>query len=359
MNAIKYRKDLHKIPELGRCEFKTKEYLLNILKNLNAEIFLPTPTAVVAYFNANKNKTICFRADMDALQINEANNVEYKSIHPGFMHACGHDGHMAMLLDYATWASDNLDKLTSNVVCLFQPSEEDKAGALDIIQSNILDELEVEEIYGIHIWPTLKENELYTKYDALLASSSELNIEFYGKSVHAANFNQGIDALKIAAEFMLDFYNFCEKIKTKHLISFGKFESGKTRNIISDYTRIEATMRNFDDDTFILMKEELFNLKNKYQNKFGIKINIELNDLYKSVINSNELVNKYKNSLKLNLLADSFMQAEDFGCYTRKYKSMFMLLGASNKVMLHTNNFDFNMEILETGVNAYKIISTI
>ncbi|MDE6407703.1 MAG: amidohydrolase [Anaeroplasmataceae bacterium] len=358
MSVKEFRMNLHTIPEIGKCELKTKEYILNQLRSLSCKIYEPTPTGLVAYFNAHRDKTICFRADMDGLKITEKTDLPFSSIHPGYMHACGHDGHMAMLLEFALWADQHMPELKYNVVCLFQPSEEEHAGALDILNSGILDQLQVEEIYGIHIWPQLKKNQLFTMTGGLLASSSELNIEFLGKGVHAANRSKGIDALKIASSFLLECYQEFDKIKGKHLLSFGTMHSGSARNIVSDYAKLEATIRNFEDNVFLEMKEILYKLKQKYEKETNIRIQITIDDLYKSVMNDFSLISKYKDLLQVELLVSPFMQAEDFGCYTRKYKSMFMLLGSGDKHLLHTDTFDFDMDILATGVEAYKTIAT-
>lgn len=358
MNAKEFRMKLHTIPEIGKCEFKTKEYLFDALQKLSCKLYEPTPTGIVAYFNAHQNKTICFRADMDGLKITEKTNLAFSSTHPGFMHACGHDGHMAMLLEFACWADRHLSELKYNIVCLFQPSEEEHAGAIDILQSGILDQLHVEEMYGIHIWPQLKKNQLYTMVGGMLASSSEVNIEFLGKGVHAANRNKGIDALKIASSFLLECYQKFEDIKENHLLSFGTMTSGTARNVVSDYAKLEGTIRNFEDDVFMKMKDILYSLKEQYEKETNVKIRIAIEDLYKSVINDFILVSKYKEVLHLELLVHPFLQAEDFGCYTRKYKCMFMLLGSGDSHLLHTDTFDFDMDILATGVEAYKIIAT-
>lgn len=358
MKAKVIRMNLHAIPEIGKCEYKTKEYIFNELKKLSCKVYEPTPTGLIAYFNAHKSKTICFRADMDGLKITEKTNLPFSSTHPGYMHACGHDGHMAMLLEFAFWADQHLSNLKYNIVCLFQPSEEEHAGAMDILNSDILDQLQVEEMYGIHIWPQLKNNQLFTMTGGMLASSSEVNIEFLGKGVHAANRSKGIDALKIASSYLLDCYQEFDKIKGNHLISFGTMHSGTARNIVSDYAKLEATIRNFDDDVFLEMKETLYRLKDKYEKETNIRIQITIDDLYKSVINDFSLVSKYKGMLSLEFLVNPFLQAEDFGCYTRKYKCMFMLLGSGDQHLLHTDTFDFDMDILATGVEAYKIIAT-
>ena len=353
-----FRIDLHQIPEESRCEHQTKQYIKQQLESLSCILYEPTETSIVAYFNVKKPKTVCFRADMDGLKIEEKTKLSFASRHKGFMHACGHDGHMAMLLDFAFWANEHQNELTSNVVCLFQASEEEHAGALDILHSSILDQLKVEELYAFHIWPMLEKNQLYTYKGPMLASSSEVNKDFYGRAVHAANKDQGIDALKLASEFILEAYKEFDKIPTKHLLSFGKMLSGQARNIVSDFAHVEATMRNFDDETFEKMKAILFTLKEKYERETKVQIELGIQDLYKSVINDSDLIDTYFEPLQLKLLTAPYIQAEDFGCYTRKYKCMFMLLGSGDEHLLHTETFDFDMNILATGVEAYKIIAT-
>lgn len=360
MDVKDIRKDLHQLAELGRCEFKTKEYIINILKTLDCEIIEVLETGVVAYFDLGYQDSVCFRADMDGLPIIEKTNLKFKSLNKSVSHACGHDGHMAMLLKFAMWVNDNKEKLKKNIVCLFQPSEEERAGAMDIINSKILDKLNVKEIFGMHIWPGLEENKIFTMAGGMLASSSEVDIEVYGKTCHAANRNEGIDSLLIATSLINDCYDFSKVLKENHLISFGKLEAGVARNAVPGYAKIEGTFRAFNDETMELMLEKLQELAHKYDEKCHSKIVIRANDLYKSVINSKELIEKYQKLLDIKELKKPFMQAEDFGCYTRKYKAMFMLLGAGYGPMLHTENFDFNMDILETGVAAYiKIASSL
>ena len=358
MDARDIRIALHQIPELGRREYETKKYILNIATKLNCKIFEPTETSIVLYFNLNYPTTLCFRSDMDGLPILEATNLSYKSKHEGIMHACGHDGHMAMLLSFAIWASNNLNLLKHNIVCLFQPSEEDDCGANDIIKSNILDELKINAIFGFHIWPTLEEGKLYSMPNGMLASSGEVTIEINGEQFHAANRKENDDAILRSFKLINDFYNFSDTISSPHLINFGKIIAGSARNIVPGNSHIEATLRAFDDDTFKLLSSTLINMsKNLEDDKF--KINTKINWSYPSVLNDSSLFNHYKSILNLNELEKPFLQAEDFGCYTRKYKSLFMLLGAGDTNLLHTNKFDFNMDILQTGVEAYKKLSMI
>lgn len=357
ISAKDFRRELHQIPELSGQEFETKKYLTHILKENGLEIYEAISTAVLTYIPAGQAKTICFRADMDGLPIEEQTGLTFSSKHKGCMHACGHDGHMAMLLEYALWAKEHKEELAVNVVCLFQHSEEENAGALDILSCGILEQFHVEEIYAFHLWPGLEEKKIYVMPKAMLASSSEMDITFFGKGVHAANRSSGIDALYIASSFMQDCYHEFSKISERHLLSFGTFEAGTARNIVASSAILRATIRNYSDSVFQRMLSILESLKAEYEDKTGIRIEIAIRDLYKSVINDESLFRKQKKKLDIQELSSPYLQAEDFGCYTRSYKGLFMLLGTGSTQMLHTNTFDFNMEILATGVEAYKKIS--
>lgn len=348
--------ELHQLAELGKEEWETQKYLLSHLSGLHCKLFTPTPTAVVAYFDVGKKKTLCFRSDMDALPIPEQSGYSFASKNPKVSHACGHDGHMAMLLAYAIWASSHRSSLTSNIVCLFQPSEENEAGANEILKSGILEKLHVDEIYGMHLWPTLEKGKLYTYPKGMLARSAEITLDFIGKSVHAANRDQGIDALYYASSFLLEFYRFSESIKPLHLLSFGKLESGTVRNSVPETAHLEGTMRALDDDVFEQMKDFMLSLIEKYRTHLSIRF--QINDVYPLVYNDPQLIEKLSDPLSLQILNHPYLQAEDFGCYTRKYPCLFLLLGCGDTPLLHTPQFDFDMDILSVGVEAYQKISS-
>lgn len=357
MDVREIRKQLHQIPELGRCEYKTKEYIYRFAKTLNCTILEPVRTGIALYFDAGREKAICFRADMDALPILEKTGLSFSSLHEGVMHACGHDGHMAMLLGFAQWASAHLSSLENNILCLFQPSEEDNAGARDILASKILDSYGVERIFGMHIWPNLCENRLYTMPGGMLATSGEVDIDIYGQSVHAANRTDKKDALLSATQLITEYYAEMAALKEPHLISFGRLVSGTVRNAVAGEAHIQATMRAFDDSVFSYMKASLQEVVQRIEVRYDVKIALRINAAYPSVLNDSSLVEEYKNLLQFRILDKPFLQAEDFGCYTRSYKSLFFLLGCGEKHLLHTADFDFDMRILDTGVEAYKRIA--
>ena len=137
-------KALHQIPEEGFEEFKTQQYIIDRLEHLNCKIY-KIHTGVIAFFNFNKDYTIAFRAELDGLNILEETNKEYQSIHQGYMHACGHDGHMSILLGLCDYLSENTSNV--NVCCIFQPSEEKYGGALQMIKDPLFQTFKIKEIY--------------------------------------------------------------------------------------------------------------------------------------------------------------------------------------------------------------------
>ena len=355
MSIIKYRRDLHQIPEIGFKEYKTHDYIINILKNLNCIIHEVEPTGIVAYFNFNKKTTIAFRSDMDALYIKENNDNTYISNHDNLMHACGHDGHMAALLEFATYLNNN--PTNNNIVLIFQPAEESILGANTIINSGLLEKYNVSSVFGFHIWPKLEKGKIFTKAGPIMAKASELTIEVFGKSVHVANSQQGIDSLKIANELLMNIYNYEENLNKDmvRLLKFGKMESGTIRNIISSYTKIEGTQRCYDNKVFDKMKNDIRKIANNIENKYGATIKISYGVASNPVINDSKLLEMLE--LDVELLNEPVLQAEDFGNYTAMYPSIFFFLGVGNTPALHTENFDFDDSDLNKIVELYKIIS--
>ena len=150
------RRALHRIPELDRNLPQTMEYLRSALENLNCKVFSPMDCSLCAFFDFGKKDAIAFRADADALPIQEKNKVPYASTHPGVMHACGHDGHMAILLELARRLSEKKD-LPHNVLLVFQPAEETTGGAKDLCATGVFRSHKVLAIFGLHLWPQLPE----------------------------------------------------------------------------------------------------------------------------------------------------------------------------------------------------------
>lgn len=352
----KYRMDLHQIPEEGYEEFKTKAYLLKVLEPLNCTIHEVEPTGLVLYFDAGSDQTVAFRADMDALPIQEQTGLTFASAHPGKMHACGHDGHMAILLGMAHYVNERLPELTQNVVLVFQPSEEKEAGAMSIINSGLLDHYNVSAIYGLHLWPGLEAGIPFTRPNEFMAQSSETDIKIMGKSAHVASSWEGVDALHAAARFLGDVYSIEASIKPEiyRLIKFGQIEAGTIRNILAGEAKLYGTVRSFYPQVQNRLKTIIEDTAAKYEREFGCRFEIKYNDGYQAVINDEKLYEQaVKNNKAISTLKRPVLQAEDFGNYGAKYPALFFFLGVGATAPLHNEAFDFDMELLIKGVELF------
>ena len=186
---IENRRNLHQIPEIELTTQKTAQYIENILDLYDCKIDHPIPNSVTAYFDNKKEKTIVFRSDMDALPMEENTDLEFKSTN-GCMHACGHDGHMAMVLEIAKYAKES----DYNVLLLFQPGEEKPGGAKPIIDTQFFKQFNIAAIYGTHIYPELEKGKVYTRPNEMMAGGCEFEILVKGKASHAAQPQNGINA---------------------------------------------------------------------------------------------------------------------------------------------------------------------
>ena len=349
------RKDLHKIPEIGFNEYKTKGYILDYLKGRNLEIFEFAKTGISVYFNFNKSKTICLRAELDALPIKEENNITYKSTHQNMMHACGHDGHMAILLSLIDDICANKINPEYNILFLFQPSEEITGGSLEVIKSGVLEKYNVEEIYALHIWPKLEKRKIFTRKE-LLAKPIEFDLEVIGKSSHVGAYKDGKDALYTGIELLHEIK------KETNLIDNAIFHIGEVfahgqRNIVCNNFLAKGTIRVFDAYT----ENNIFKIVEKYQKKYKKQYNIEINVNYNyslfPLINTHSLVNK---SLKydVELLEEPYFHSEDFSLYLQKIKGVYFLLGGGDIPPLHSSNFNFDEEILNVGKELFIKVLT-
>ena len=178
----KYRRDLHRIPEIMFDLPKTRACILDALRGVNAEIEITEQGGVTALFDLGKSYAMAFRADMDALTVSEQTGVDFSSEHEGKMHACGHDGHMAMLLSFCHWVDAHAQELNCNILAVFQPAEESGGGAEHIAKSGIFQKYNVRGIYALHVDPAFAPGVIATRPGAFMAKSSEVYITVHGKA---------------------------------------------------------------------------------------------------------------------------------------------------------------------------------
>lgn len=357
---FRYRRDLHSIPELDSDLPKTFAYVKSVLDGLGCHVFSPCKSALCAFFDLGRPTTAAFRSDMDALPVSENTGLPFASLHTGCMHACGHDGHMAMLLELANQIEGLSSLLPHNVLLIFQPAEETTGGAKYICQSGVFEKYTVTHIFGMHLWPSLAAGQAATRPGDMLAKSSEVNVDIRGKSSHIARAWEGRDALLAASAFVMRAYEMIDKEVPAHenkLLKFGKMESGVVRNAISAHAQLWGSLRSFTPEVFDFMRRRLLEIAGDIAAETGCAISVDINEGYPPVINDAGLyraVGQYLGEDMPQLLPTPFMIAEDFSYYGLEMPSLFFLLGTGSDEPLHSDRFTFDESILLSGVRLFK-----
>ena len=360
--VIKYRRDLHQIPEVGFKEFKTQKYIINTLKSMGYSPNIICETGVYIYIPGIKKECIAFRADIDALAIQEENNCTFSSKHSGFMHACGHDGHTAALLAFAKYLTTTAEQNYS-ILLIFQPAEEGPGGAKFICETGILEKIHVKEIYSFHLFPDLEEGTISTKAGPFFAQATEFDCKVVGKGGHGGMPQKTNDPL-IPFTKIIDSY---QSIISRNLspfnagvITVGKISGGTARNIISNSIDFYGTIRAYSQEDTELIIKRMKEIHNGIEIAFDIKVIDEFRVLYPPVINDNILYNNFlKISQDFNFIqGETLALAEDFAFYQEKVPGIFFLLGTRNKEQnfispLHSSSFNFDEKVLLEGVKLF------
>ncbi|HHX51332.1 MAG TPA: amidohydrolase, partial [Clostridia bacterium] len=240
------RRDFHQNPELGYEEFLTSQKIIKYLTEIGIKVKKVAKTGVVGLLEGGMpGGTVLLRADMDALAIQEMNDVSYKSLKEGKMHACGHDGHMAMLLIAAKILSRHRDRLKGQVKFVFQPNEE-TAGALDMIKEGVLNDPQVDAAFGIHLWTPLPTGAIGIVAGPIMAANEEFELKIFGKGGHTSAPENAVDPI-IAASIVVQTIQTIQTREVSALaptvIMFGKIRGGTGRNIIAEQVELGGTIR--------------------------------------------------------------------------------------------------------------------
>ena len=358
------RRELHKIPEIGFKEFKTSKYIESFLRELSPDrIQEVAGTGWIAFFKGLEGKrTLAFRSDMDGLPVEECEKHENRSDHQGMMHACGHDGHMSILLAFAQFLSENREKIKDNVVLVFQPAEEGPGGAEEVAGSKLFEDLNIDEIFGLHLFPLLEEGKIALKDGPVMAQSGEIDVSIIGRSSHGAQPQEGIDAIVAAAAFITE----VQKIVSRFIkplepavITFGKTWGGEARNIVSGEMFLEGTIRTFSEDVYMSIKKRIRDIADGIEIVYGCRIETVFRDMYPPVINDKRLVERFGKAYEGEVVdIEPQMLAEDFSYYQKKVPGLFVFLGSKNEEKgftnpLHSPNFNFDEAVLVKGLEAY------
>ena len=358
------RRDLHKIPELGLKEYKTSAYIREKLTSFGiTELETWLETGVVAVIRGKgKKEAVAFRADMDALPVTEQTGCDFTSEHVGCMHACGHDGHVTVLLGFAKYLQEHKDGLENDVVLIFQPAEEGPGGAQLLVDAGLFEKHPVRCIIGCHIFPQVPQGKVACRKGAMMARNGEVDVHIYGESAHGAQPQLGHDAVLAAGAVITGLHTILSRNVSpldSGVLTFGAIHGGEACNIIAKEVKLEGTMRAFSDEAYETMTKRVQEVASGIAAGYGCKGEAVFRHMYRVVDNDPRLVELLQEVAGDNYEeTPPYMLAEDFSLYLQKVPGMFFFLGSGNAEKgyihsLHSAQFQFDEEILALGVETY------
>lgn len=358
------RRDLHKIPELGLKEYKTSAYIREKLEGFGiTELETWLETGVVAVIRGKgKGQAVAFRADMDALPVTEQTGCDFTSEHVGCMHACGHDGHVTVLLGFAKYLQEHKDELENDVVLIFQPAEEGPGGAKLLVDAGLFEKHPVRCIIGCHIFPQVPQGKVACRKGAMMARNGEVDVHIYGESAHGAQPQLGHDAVLAAGAVITGLHTILSRNVSpldSGVLTFGAIHGGEACNIIAKEVKLEGTMRAFSDEAYETMTKRVQEVASGIAAGYGCKGEAVFRHMYRVVDNDSKLVELLQEVAGDNYEeTPPYMLAEDFSLYLQKVPGMFFFLGSGNEEKgyihsLHSAQFQFDEEILALGVETY------
>lgn len=357
----KWRRDLHQIPEVGLKEEKTAAYIRQELKNMGYHYETIIETGTYVFIDYGQSDTIAFRSDIDALEINEKNDVDFKSQHPGVMHACGHDGHMSALLGLAKRLKESQDTFSHNILLIFQPAEESPGAARFIVESGIFQKYHVKAIFGMHLMPMIEEGVIACKEGPLMAMCGELDVKIKGKGSHAGLPQNGIDSILIASQAIQQYQSLVSRQISPFepvVLNIGKIMGGTARNSVASETILHGTIRCYSEEMFQILNDKIQKIHDGLMNTYGCDIEWSCPPLYPPVINDKKLYESFKEVVQGTYieLKEPLMLAEDFSFYQKEIPGVFFFLGTKSHQYhsgLHTETFNFNEDILLKAVDLF------
>ena len=367
---ISLRRDFHMHPELGFQEFRTAEIIARYLAECGIEVQKNVAqTGVVGLLRGGKpGRTVMLRADMDALPVQEENDVPYKSVEPGKMHACGHDGHVAMLLVAAKILASYKEQLKGNVKFVFQPNEED-AGALKMIEEGVMENPHVDAVFGVHLWSPIDSGKIAISGGPVMAGQYNFRLVVKGKGGHSGSPQTAIDPVITAANIIQS----VQIIQTREidvlkptLIIFGKISGGTAPNIIPDKVEMLGSMRCLYDSSDELEEQPRRRFARIVANVCeAYRTNYELEFIPSSstLINDERLANIVKEVAESIVKPEQIcsyvcMPGEDFAEFSREVPGVFSFIGTGNQEKgttypHHHPCFNLDEDTLSLGVEMY------
>jgi amidohydrolase len=370
---VALRRQIHQQPELGFQERITAETIAEKLTEwkIPHQIGI-AKTGIVAMIQGRKTslrlKTLAIRADMDALPIQEANEVPYKSRHDGIMHACGHDGHVAIALMTAYYLSQHQNDFAGMVKIIFQPAEEGPGGAKPMIEAGVLTNPDVSAIIGLHLWNNLPLGTIGVRSGALMAAVELFNLQIQGKGGHGAMPHQTVDSIVVASQIVTALQTIVARninpIESA-VVTVGQFNAGNARNVIADTASLTGTVRYFNPDLTDFFQQRIDAIVAGICSSYGATYKLEYTKLYPPVVNDPKITDLVR-SVATDLVETPLgvvpecqtMGGEDMSFFLQAVPGCYFFLGAANPDRSlayphHHPRFDFDETALATGVEMF------
>jgi len=366
--VIAWRRHLHSHPELSYQEFNTSKFVQSKLDEFQIPYEIKVNTGVIGLIKGKNptKKVIALRADMDALPIQEENDVPYRSCVDGVMHACGHDAHTACLLGAAKILQETKDQWEGTVKLIFQPGEEkNPGGAHLLINEGVLENPKPDAIFALHVHTTMDLGKVSFKEGKVMASADELYITVRGKGGHAASPHMTVDPILISSHLITALQQMISRKNDPFnpcVLSITSIQGGSTTNVIPDEVKLMGTFRAMNENWRLKAHELIKKTTTELVESMGGQADIHIDVGYPCVINDNTLTQKARE--QANQLfgeknvgeTEIRMGAEDFGYYAQLIPACFFRLGTRNLEKgithgVHTSRFDIDEKALEQGVS--------
>jgi amidohydrolase len=363
---IKTRRDLHRIPEPAYTEAKTSAYVAEYLSREGLQMRTGIARyGVVGLMETGKpGKTLMIRSDMDALPVQEETGLEFASTHEGAMHACGHDGHMSMVLTAASVLNRVKDDLSGNIKFLFQPAEEGPGGAKPMIAEGVMEDPTVDYAVGCHLWPGIPEGTLGVKAGRLMAAMDRFDLKIIGQGGHGAMPHLCLDALEVGTQVV----NALQRIASRQMnplsptvVTVGSFHAGSTFNVIPGEAEMCGTTRTFDREIWLSWPERIERVVRGVCESMGARYELTYSQGYPPLLNDAEMADQVRQCAVAVVGDDRVVEpeptmgGEDMAFYLEKAKGCFFFLGVGTEgcAPLHNPKFRFNEDVLPLGVETY------
>ena len=363
LDLIATRRTLHQIPELGMEEFKTHAFLMETIEGLLQDCSFSQvrtwETGILVYLTGSApQKTIGWRTDIDGLPIVEETGLDFKSLQPDRMHACGHDFHMTIALGLLEKMAEQQPK--HNLLFLFQPAEENLAGGMLMYEAGAFGDWLPDEFYGLHVRPDLKVGQMATNRATLFAGTCEVKIRFTGKGGHAAFPHTANDALVAASYFVTQVQSVVSRNVDPiegAVVTFGSMHAGTTNNVITETAFLHGTIRALTQSMSLLVQKRVREIAEGIALSFGVDLEIELNPSgYLPVENNpqlaDELMTYFEQVDGVEMIdCPPAMTGEDFGYLLNKVPGVMFWLGVDTPYPLHNPRLSPKEEVLPFAVD--------